>query len=192
MPFEELTTVQTVAEEFTEVSTKTTELIDTYKIQQDDIASCNVEAFGQNKFLISIVYLFRISEKFWLSIGAAVVNGIGTLVEYTRGKSVTIGLKLPILSKDPLTWNRIVRPFIGLTDSAISTLTRLRRTFDAVSEALAVTIEHFQYRVRITPVGLLMVSFARLFENARIKENLSVGLSITQIEALYNGVPIEE
>lgn len=192
MPYEELTTVQTVAEEFTEVASATNTLLDTYHVQQSDVVAYDVEPFGQNKFLISIIYLFKISEKFWDELGLKSI-GLTTLSTFNRALSTSAALKSS-LTVNPLTWNRIKTVSVVLKNS-LSTLFNGARTFDAISIGLGVTLENFEtlgLAPRKTPISLVIGFVRGLFEGSRKPDNITIGLSGITFSAWYNGVPIEE
>ena len=54
---EVLTTVQTIADDQTEVASKMNILLSEYQIRTDDIKAYDIATFGANKFLISVIYI---------------------------------------------------------------------------------------------------------------------------------------
>lgn len=60
---EVLTTVQTIAEDQTEVASKMNTLLSEYQIRTDDIKAYDIATFGANRFLISVVYILTLLQR---------------------------------------------------------------------------------------------------------------------------------
>lgn len=187
-PYEELTTVQTIADDQTEVASKTNTLLSTYKIDTDDIKGYEIEPFGSNKFLISVIYLLRYVQWFYAKIGLTPILGrmiaikrvistikvgliskLSNVVVYSRKSNATIGLGAPLFSAvfDLEKWKRWVSTKIGLTSAKL---------YD------------FSKAPIVTKIGIISVGF--IVDSAVARGNFnSVGLSIGK-SAEWNGVPI--
>jgi len=210
MPYEELTTVQTVAKDQTEVATKTNTLLSDYKIATDDIKSHSVAPFGANQFIISVIYLLRYVEI--LSQHARV--GLTPLVKrsITKNKSIRTLIGEKVLVIRTKTFGRILRPLEGIANPLITvisdTVTYRRGLGPSTLGAVLLSLWEFTK----TPLTLLIgntVTMAKAVASVRPNSNL-VGLFIDtayvynagveknrtteglliDTAAEYNGVPI--
>jgi hypothetical protein len=85
--------VQTIADDQTEVATKTQELLDTEEIDSGELTSLEVTTFGANKFLITILYnALRELRSFTKGFGLKTFTPTKRL-SFIRTFSVTTGLK---------------------------------------------------------------------------------------------------
>ena len=190
MPVEELTTVQDVAEDFTEVSATTTGLIDDYNIAHDDIVDYEITPFGQNKFLVTIIYLFRVSMYFWVTAGLK--NVLAHLVAYSRKNSVSVALKVKALAR-LLAIVRAFSPAVALKNILVRNI-YVRRAHAAVTVGLKVALANFELLClapKIAKTALKVVDLTRLWTN-NTKLSTLAGLKVKQIQAWYNGMPVEE
>ena len=84
--------VQTIADDQTEVATKTQLLLDTEEIDAGELTSLEVTPFGANKFLITILYnSLRELRSFVKSFGLKTTGPVKRL-SFTRTFSVKAGL----------------------------------------------------------------------------------------------------
>ena len=198
MAIEKLNTVQTVAEEFTEVASKTNELLDEYYIRQEDIEEYEVEHFGQNKFLISIIYMSTVLGGWTAKLALNLLTTIKRSTTYRRKiAAITLGLKVAAVMVTRFADVEILKNSIALKNS----LRRLSTTFremiidqqSKLSVGLLVLIGKFKsLATRKASISFVIAAVKRGLYKTNRKTSNVVDLKILQFVALYNGVPIEE
>jgi len=189
MPYEELITVQDIADDQTEVASKTTDLMTTYHIQADEIGDYEITPFGTNKFLITIIYLFKISEKFWDQLGLS--GAMTSISANVRSKVASIGSTVLSVATE-LAITRIKEPAIGIANTLARTIVE-SRTLDALLVGLAAEMASYEtlgLAPRRTPIAFAISAISRFIETQRSADNALVGFSL-DFQAWYNGVPIE-
>ena len=210
---EELTTVQATAEEFTEVATKTSELLSTYNIQQSDIEGYQVAPFGQNKFLISIIYMFRTLGGWATGVGLK-APVLSRLFKAIKKQVNSVALKVSAIVT-LFKFSRTIESIIALKIAAMGTLMEISRKMETSAALLASDIILLYTKSAFrTNLGTIVLSMERGKHTAnRIMPSLislsatvtefydkhsnieplsaTAGIKAVSMDAWYNGVPIE-
>lgn len=168
-----LRSIQTIADDQTEVADKLQTLIDDNGVDSAEVKSISITPFGALKFLIVLAYAsFREVIRFSTSLGLTATVTIG-LRTYNRALSATLGLKTPVLS-------RILRTkyaFTGVTEGAkfgLSVAAFTKRSGTSLSTKVGLTASSPTWHVPFVSRSL----------------TTSCGLSATW-SATLNGVEIE-
>lgn len=161
--------IQSLIDDFNNVSAEIEEMCNTYNIDLDDVKSINVVGVGTS-FLISIVYQ-GIEKLTQLRIFSGILNfvssGIETLKTLVRSKSTKIGLL-----------------------SSISFLSKLSHTYSTSIELILKLIK-FTCKSFETIIYFIE-SFNRIIELSKKQKDILIGIKVKQFEAIWNEVPIEE
>ncbi len=210
---EVLTTVQTIAEDQTEVASKMNTLLSEYQIRTDDIKAYDIATFGTNRFLISVVYILtqlvnlrnvfirlrskvvriaslkrKLSSKFKLRTKTP-----GFVVDFVRSPITTIALIGPIITIISEKIKYIRRPLVVLNltlklgNLKIGKI--VKTTFRLTSLLSKILIPTSREELKFSIFFNILLSKILI---PTIREELkSLMLFNKHWDAYYNGVPVE-
>lgn len=213
MAIEKLTSVQTVAEEFTEVASKTNELLEDYHIRQEDIEDYEVAHFGQNKFLISIIYMSSVLMGWTAKVALKLSTTLERGTTYRRKiAAIKLGLKVAVAMVTRFADVEILENIIALKNILVTGMKIIRKMGNTTVELLVLIRKFKSLAARKVSIAFAIAEIERgLFTANKVIKDASIALIVSlvhnkafetisntmgvksiQFEALYNGVPIEE
>lgn len=193
MPYQQLTTVQDVADDQTEVASKLNTLISDNYVDTDDIQSVNITPFGENKFHILLTYIGTFWQRGTESLAKIGLESVvDTTLEISRSvSSVLTGILSGTIEK-AIEIIRTIEAGMGLGISN-SILMELQRSTSAKTGLvqLGVDVQFMQKAPKKVLLGLLLSDIEKASEQSRASLAIQ-GISTPIFAAHYNGVPIEE
>ena len=183
---EVLTTVQTIAEDQTEVASKMNTLMSDYQIRTDDIKAYDVSTFGANKFLISVVYILTQLSKLG-NVFIRLQIKLARKVSLNRKLSSIFNLKVGVMGFVYGT-NRRANVIFNLV-SNISRKIRIKQTLLVVSGLIS-KLNAWGIGVVRRNITDLITLKSELFK-AKRKSDSPIVINVKVFSAFYNGVPIE-